>query len=64
MNVVQQRDAIISGTGEWKDSLYAVTCHYIKGHKPAGIFHYTDATLSKRQGPCEFDGENEGIQTN
>jgi hypothetical protein len=63
MNVVQQRDAVISGTGEWKDSLYTVTCHYIKGHKPAGIFHYTDATLSIRQGPCEFDGENEGIQT-
>lgn len=63
MNVVQQRDAIISGTGEWKDSLYAVTCHYIKSHKPAGVFHYADATLSMRQGSCEFDGENEGIQT-
>jgi len=63
MNVVQQRDAVISGTGEWKDSLYAVTCYYIKSHKPAGIFHYTDATLSKRQGPCEFDSEKEGIQT-
>lgn len=63
MNVVQPRDATISGTGEWKDSLYAVTCYYIKSHKPAGIFHYTDATLSKRQGQCEFDGEFEGIQT-
>lgn len=63
MNVVPQRDAIISGTGEWKDSLYGVTCHYIKSHKPAGIFHYTDATLSKRHGLWECDGENEGIQT-
>lgn len=63
MNVVPQGDATISGTGEWKDSLYAVTCHYIKGNQPAGVFHYTDATLSKRQGPCQFDGEYEGIQT-
>ncbi|KAA9042144.1 hypothetical protein FW778_09045 [Ginsengibacter hankyongi] len=63
MNVVQKHDAIIFGTGEWKDSLYAVICHYIKGHKPAGIFHYTDATLSIRQGPYEYDGEYEGIQT-
>lgn len=63
MNVAQKHDAIISGTGEWKDSLYAVTCHYIKGHKPAGIVHYTDATLSKRQGPYEFDAGKEGIQT-
>jgi antitoxin component YwqK of YwqJK toxin-antitoxin module len=64
MNVVQKRDAIISGTGEWKDSLFTVTGYYIKGHKPAGIFHYTDATLSKRQGQYEYySNEKDGVQT-